>query len=61
VRTGKKLLKYAGNQAAARLQEEGDRKDFLYYLKNGKERDGTPSYKDQHKLFAECRTLIIGG
>lgn len=55
------LLKYAKQQAQIRLQADPNRKDFFWYLSNAKEKDGRPSYTNSRDIFAEARTLIVGG
>lgn len=61
VQRGSRLIKYAKQQAQIRLKADKSRKDFFWYLTNAKEKDGSPSYTDSREIFAEARTLIIGG
>jgi hypothetical protein len=61
VRQASKLIVYAAQQVEQRMQADPNRKDFFWYIANGKDKNGDLAYKDQREIFAEARALIIGG
>jgi hypothetical protein len=52
---------FAQSQAQQRSKINEEKMDFLYYLLQAKNKDGSPAYSDPKDIAAESRQLIVAG